>query len=251
MLKIKWKDVRSKWMEDERPRGVLGSLEGSRLTMGVGETRHGRLPTAPTPNCSPPLHLEEEHWLLRIDGCTVDMSHCTSCTELITRCTSHYALSSSHFAHFWPTHICKLKTNSFLKLLNVLLFTLMTLSYVQVWSQMRCHTLPGRVYTLLHSGHVGHAFNNWHVIRFRVLLTFARVRDLTWVHKICLTPIKSEDLRNNFKIPPRYIQKRNLKDTLIGVVNAWFYSALREHIERHIQERRPFNTLVADNDLNE
>ena len=61
MLKIKWKDVRSKWMEDERPRGVLGSLEGSRLTMGVGETRHGRLPTAPTPNCSPPLHLEEEH----------------------------------------------------------------------------------------------------------------------------------------------------------------------------------------------
>ena len=122
---------------------------------------------------------------------------------------------------------------------------------VQVWSQMRCHTLPGRVYTLLHSGHVGHAFNNWHVIRFRVLLTFARVRDLTWVHKICLTPIKSEDLRNNFKIPPRYIQKRNLKDTLIGVVNAWFYSALREHIERHIQERRPFNTLVANNDLNE
>ena len=140
MLKIKWKDVRSKWMEDERPRGVLGSLEGSRLTMGVGETRHGRLPT--TPNCSPPLfciclHLEEEHWLLRIDGCTVDMSHCTSCTELITRCTSHYALSSSHFAHFWPTHICKLQTNSFLKLLNVLLFTLMS----HQWWPSRCTSL--------------------------------------------------------------------------------------------------------------
>ena len=46
MLKIKWKDVRSKWMEDERPRGALGSLEGSRLTMEGGETGPGVLPTA-------------------------------------------------------------------------------------------------------------------------------------------------------------------------------------------------------------
>ena len=192
MLKIKWKDVRSKWMEDERPRGVLGSLEGSRLTMGVGETRHGRLPTAPTPNCSPPLFCSGCIWKKNID-CWGSMAGHVS-LHILRRAhhTLHialYTLSSSHFAHFWPTHICKLKTNSFLKLLNVLLFTLMTLSYVQVWSQMRCHTLPGRVYTLLHSGHVGHAFNNWHVIRFRVLLTFARVRDSTWVHKICLTYI--------------------------------------------------------------
>ena len=69
------------------------------------------------------------------------------------------------------------------------------------------------------------------------------------------TPIKADNLRNHLKIPPQHIQKRNLKDTFW----LWwcgkcmiFDSTLREHIERHIQERSPFNNLrkmTEDNDL--
>ena len=47
---------------------------------------------------------------------------------------------------------------------------------VHVCSQMRCHTLPLRECTVEMSDR---SCNNWHVIRFRILLIFATVQHLT------------------------------------------------------------------------